>query len=285
VTLNRRVLIGIVIAVVGIGLIGLGILAINNIVKRSLAPSAAQPTPVIESTTDIVITTHDLAVGSVINREDVQLTTVPVSLVPRDAMLTIEDSLGKIAMVHLIQGEMVLQHHLADPTNVSHDIGYILADNQVLMAFPSNDLMSGLGVLQRGDNVDIFATMTLEVTPTNTTTGVATGTEEQRVATMFTFDAFQRMEVTAIVADVVTEDTTTTTTSGQAQATANPASIKVRAYLLALDAQDALVLKHMRDKGATFDIVLRSPTTNELFDISPVTEEYLVQRFELQSPR
>jgi hypothetical protein len=179
----------------------------------------------------------------------------------------------------------VLQHHLADPTNVSHDIGYILADNQVLMAFPSNDLMSGLGVLQRGDNVDIFATMTLEVTPTNTMTGVATGTEEQRVATMFTFDAFQRMEVTAIVADVVTEDTTTTTTSGQAQATANPASIKVRAYLLALDAQDALVLKHMRDKGATFDIVLRSPTTNELFDISPVTEEYLVQRFELQSPR
>jgi Flp pilus assembly protein CpaB len=285
VTLNRRVLIGIVIAVVGIGLIGLGILAINNIVKRSLAPSAAQPTPVVESTTDIVITTHDLAVGSVINREDVQLTTVPVSLVPRDAMLTIEDSLGKIAMVHLIQGEMVLQHHLADPTNISHDIGYILADNQVLMAFPSNDLMSGLGVLQRGDNVDIFATMTLEVTPTNTTTGVATGTEEQRVATMFTFDAFQRMEVTAIVADVVTGDTTTTTTSGQAQATANPASIKVRAYLLALDAQDALVLKHMRDKGATFDIVLRSPTTNELFDISPVTEEYLVQRFELQSPR
>jgi Flp pilus assembly protein CpaB len=285
VTLNRRVLIGIVIAVVGIGLIGLGILAINNIVKRSLAPSAAQPTPVVESTTDIVITTHDLAVGSVINREDVQLTTVPVSLVPRDAMLTIEDSLGKIAMVHLIQGEMVLQHHLADPTNISHDIGYILADNQVLMAFPSNDLMSGLGVLQRGDNVDIFATMTLEVTPTNTTTGVATGTEEQRVATMFTFDAFQRMEVTAIVADVVTGDTTTTTTSGQAQATANPASIKVKAYLLALDAQDALVLKHMRDKGATFDIVLRSPTTNELFDISPVTEEYLVQRFELQSPR
>jgi Flp pilus assembly protein CpaB len=283
--LNRRVLIGIVIAVVGIGLIGLGILAINNIVKRSLAPSAAQPTPVVESTTDIVITTHDLAVGSVINREDVQLTTVPVSLVPRDAMLTIEDSLGKIAMVHLIQGEMVLQHHLADPTNISHDIGYILADNQVLMAFPSNDLMSGLGVLQRGDNVDIFATMTLEVTPTNTTTGVATGTEEQRVATMFTFDAFQRMEVTAMVADVVTGDTTTTTTSGQAQATANPASIKVRAYLLALDAQDALVLKHMRDKGATFDIVLRSPTTNELFDISPVTEEYLVQRFELQSPR
>jgi pilus assembly protein CpaB len=285
VTLNRRVLIGIVIAVVGVGLIGLGILAINNIVKRSLAPTV-QPTPVVETTTDVVVTTHDLAVGAVINREDVQLASVPVSLVPRNALLSIESALGKIIMVHLVQGEMVLQHHLADPTNVSHDIGYIIGPDEVLMAFPSSDLMSGLGVLQRGDNVDIFATMTMEVTPTNTTTGVATGGEQQqRVSTMFTFDAFQRVQVTAIVADVVTEQSTTTTTSGEAQATASPASMRVRAYLLALNAQDALVLKHMRDSNANFDIVLRSPTSNELFDVSPVTEEYLLQRFELQSPR
>lgn len=281
--MNRRVLIGIVIAVVGIGLIGLGILAINNVLRRSLAP-AVQPTPIVESTADIVIASHDLAIGAVINREDVQLASVPVSLVPRDAQLSIESVLGKIVIAHLIQGEMVLQHHLADPTNVSHDIGYIIGDNQVLMAFPSTDLMSGLGVLQRGDNVDIFATMTVEVTPTNTTV-VAAGAEQPRVSTMFTFDAFQRVNVTAMVVDVVTEDTTTTTTSGEVQATANPASMKVRAYLLALDTQDALVLKHMRDFGATFDIVLRSPTSNELFDVSPVTEEYLIQRFELQAPK
>lgn len=282
--MNRRVLIGIIIAVVGVGLIGLGILAINNVLRRSLAPPV-QATPVVEATAEIVIASHDLAIGAVINREDVQLATVPVSLVPRDALLTIESSLGKIALVHLVQGEMVLQHHLADPTNVSHDIGYIIGEGQVLMAFPSSDLMSGLGVLQRGDNVDIFATMTVEVTPTNTI-GVAAGSEqEQRVATMFTFDAFQRVQVTAMVVDVVTEESTSTTSSGEVQATANPASMKVRAYLLALDAQDALVLKHMRDAGATFDFVLRSPTSNELFDISPVTEEYLLQRYQLSAPR
>jgi pilus assembly protein CpaB len=280
--LNRRVLIGIVIAVVGVGLIGLGILAINNVLKKSLAPPV-QPTPVVQATADIVITSHDLAVGDVINREDVQLASVPVSLVPRDALLTIESALGKIVMVHLIQGEMVLQHHLADPTNVSHDIGYIIGDNQVLMAFPAGDLMSGLGVLQRGDNVDIFATMTVEVTPTNTTTGVSTGNEQPKVATMFTFDAFQRIEVTAMVVDVVTDQSTTTTSSAEVQATA--ASVRVRAYLLALDAQDALVLKHMRDAGANFDFVLRSPTSNELFDISPVTEDYLLQRYKLSVPR
>ena len=281
--MNRRVLIGILIAIVGIGLIGLGILAINRVLRQSFA-APAQPTPVVETTTDIIITTHDLAVGAVINREDVQIATVPVSLVPRAALLTIEAALGKIAIVHLIQGEMVLQHHLADPTNVSHDIGYTIAEDQVLIAFPSTDLMSTLGVLQRGDNVDIFASMTVEVSPTLTTPGTGT-TEEEKLSRLFTFDAFQRVKISAIVADVVASSGSTTPTQGQAQPTPNPASIKVKAYLLALNAQDALVLKNMRDAGAVFDIVLRSPTSNELFDISPVTVDYLLQRYKLQIPR
>ncbi len=283
--MNRRVFIGIIIAVVGVGLIGLGILTINNVLKQSFAPPA-QATPIVEATTDIIIVSHDLAVGAVLNREDVQIATVSVSLVPRDALLTIESALGKIAIVHLIQGEMVLQHHLADPTNVSHDVGYIIADDQVLMAFPAVDLMSSLGVLQRGDTVDIFASMTVEVTPTNTLPGGGTSTgEKQAISRMFTFDAFQRVQVTAIVADVVTEQGTSTPILGEAQPTPNPADIKVRAYLLALNAQDALVLKHMRDSGAIFDFVLRSPISNELFDISPVTVNYLLQRYKLQIPR
>jgi Flp pilus assembly protein CpaB len=280
--LNRRVIIGIIIAVVGIGLIGLGILAINTVLRQSIAPPA-QPTPVAEATTDILITTQDLANGSVINREDVQIVTVPVSLVPRDALLTIEAALGKIVTVHLISGEMVLQHHLADPTNVSHDVGYVIAEDQVLMAFPASDLMSGLGVLQRGDNVDIFASMTVEVSPTTIAPATGTAAQQEAITRLFTFDAFQRVQITAIVADVVAESGSTT--PGEAQPTPNPADIRVRAYLLAMTAQDALVLKHMRDTGAIFDFVLRSPTSNELFVVSPVTVEYLLQRFKLQNPR
>lgn len=280
--MNRRVLIGILIAIVGIALIGLGILAINRVLTQSFAPPP-QPTPEIQATTEIVVTTHDMAVGTVINREDVELASVPVTLAPRDALQTIEAALGKIITAHMIQGEMVLQHHLADPTNVSHDIGYVIADNQVLMAFPATDLMSGLGVLQRGDNVDIFATMTVEITPTNTT--VTAGTQQQQTKPhLFTFDAFQRIQISAIVVDVINQSNTATT-QGQPQPTPNPADIKVKAYLLALNAQDALVLKNMRDNNAEFDIVLRSPTSTELFDVSPVTEEYLIQRFKLTLPR
>ena len=281
--MNRRVLIGIIIAIVGVGLIALGILAINSVLKQSFTPPA-QPTPIVEATTDIILTTHDLAIGSVINREDVQASSVSVSLVPRDALLSIEAALGKIVTAHLIQGEMVLEHHLADPTNVSHDIGYIISNDQVLMAFPATDLMSGLGVLQRGDMVDIFASMTVEISPTTIAPapGVNTGNEE-RLKRTFTFDALQRVQISAIVADVVTESGTAA--EGSPQPTPNPADLRVRAYLFALNPQDALVLKNMIDVGATFDTVLRSPNSNVLFDISPVTEEYLLQRYELQIPR
>jgi hypothetical protein len=259
--LNRRVLIGIIIAVVGIGLIGLGVLVINNILRKSLTPPT-QATQIAVATSDIVI----------------------ASLVPRDALSTVESVLGKITVVHIIQGEMVLQHNLADPTNVSHDIGYVIGKGQVLMAFPANDLMSSLGVLQRGDNIDLFASVTVEVTPTNTTV-VASGQEAQPVSRMFTFDALQRVQVSAIVVDVITEQSSNNPTQVETQSVQNPTNVRVKAYLLALDAQDALVLKNMRDSGATFDIVLRSPSSNELFDVSPVTVEYLLQRYELQIPR
>jgi pilus assembly protein CpaB len=266
-------------------LIALGIFAINTVLKQSFAPPV-QATPVVEATTDVIITTHDMAVGSVLNREDVQVATVPVSLVPRDALTTIESALGKITIAHLIQGEMVLQHHLADPTNVAHDIGYIISDDQVLMAFPSTDLLSTLGVLQRGDTVDIFASMMFEITPTRITAGGGT-TEEQQAAIsrMFTFDAMQRVSISALVADVVTDSNAAAPAEGEPQPTPNPADVRVRAYLLVLNPQDALVLKHMRDTGAIFDFVLRSPTSNELFELSPVTVDYLVQRFELSIPK
>ena len=55
--------------------------------------------------------------------------------------------------------------------------------------------------------------------------------------------------------------------------------------LLALDPQDALVLKHLKDSGAIVDIVLRSPTSRQLFELEPVMPEYLVDRYKLEFER
>ena len=212
------------------------------------------------------------------------LIDVPVALAARNAISDITRAVGRITTVHLIQGELLMEHHLADPTNISHDVGYIIGDDQVLMAFPADDLMSNLNVLQRGDVVDILASLTIEMEVAKVEPGQITITGEEETETItrvFTFDANQRIQLSAIVADVVMEEQADIPV-GEAQPTPQPSEVKVRAYLLALSTQDALVLKNLIDSDATFDIVLRSPTSSELFAVSPVTLEYLVEQYQLE---
>lgn len=282
--MNRRLLIGILIALIGLALIIGGIFAVTRLISRGFAPAAA-PTPIPVVTTQVLATTHDIAVGSVIGNEDVQFIEVPVALAARNAITDITRAVGRITTVHLIQGELLMEHHLADPTNIAHDIGYIIGDDQVLIAFNPGDLMSSLNVLQRGDVVDLFISLTVAapVVPPEDPEGTAPTTitaEEVLQERLFTFAAYQRIQLTAIVADIIREETDVP--EGQPQPTPQPSEVHVRAYLLALNAQDALVLKHLVDIGADFDLVLRSPSSTELFELTPVTVDYLLERYQLE---
>jgi hypothetical protein len=52
-----------------------------------------------------------------------------------------------------------------------------------------------------------------------------------------------------------------------------------------MNPQDALVLKHLMDTGAQVDLVLRSPNATQIFDLDPVFDEYLIDRYQLEVPR
>jgi Flp pilus assembly protein CpaB len=292
--LNRRILTGVIIAVVGIGLIIIGVITISGIVRQSLAPLPA-PTLPPAITEKVVVATHDMPVGAVLNQEDITLTDMPIEIVPRNSLGSLESAIGRFTTVPLVAGEMVLSHHLADPTNISHDIAYVISDDVVLMAVPAVDLMSQLNILQRGDVVDIFASIEQKVAVEQVAPGAAAaqGEEEEQETRLFTFDALQRVNVSAIIIEILTQGrAATTTTVGQTEdgqprptPTPVPSSIQVQAYLLALKPQDALVLKNIIDAGGKLDFVLRSPTSDLLFDLDPVLAEYLVDRYDLQIER
>jgi Flp pilus assembly protein CpaB len=293
--LSRRVRVGILVAIVGIALAAAGIWVLSNIVQTSLAPRPA-PTPLPPATETVVMTTHAVALGTVLEERDLKLVEVPVELAPPGTLNNIEAALGRFSKVDLASGEVLLDHHLADPTNVSHDVAFILEDDQVLLAFPANDLMSSLSVVQRGDQVDIFVTLQQEVRivregPDGVV--VAQGSQEETETVDLTFDAMQRVEITALVADIVYEEQAQQAPSvplggeeePQPQPTPKPSEITVKAYLLAMSPQDALVLKHLKDIGAEFDFVLRSPTSTEIFDLTPINSDYLMDRYELEIPK
>lgn len=290
--MNSRVRIGVLIALLGVVLVIAGFLVLSNFIRQSLAP-LPPPTPVPPITQDVVVAARDVAVGTLLEPSDLTIAAVPVELVPRDRLTAVEQAVGRIAKAEMVQGEMVLEHKLADPTNISRDLAFIIGDDQVLLAFPVTDLMTSLGILQRGDVVDILVTLSQEVKVTEEerqqTFSVA-GTEgDEFITTLITYDAFQQTEITAVIADIQYEQqqqaaTVNLNPQGTPEPTPRPqpSQITVKALLLALDPQDALVLKHLKDLGARFDLVLRSPTSTEFFELTPVTSDYLIDKYNLE---
>jgi Flp pilus assembly protein CpaB len=268
--LNRRIRIGILIALIGIVLLAGGFLIFSNIVRSIFViPTAQQPQPT-PITRAVVVTSRDIPLGSVINSGDINTVDVDLAVRPIGAVEDIDLVIGRMAKVPLAGGDWVMNHHLADPNVVNRDLAFELDDSMVLMAFPSNDLMSRIRMIQRGDVIDILVSMTQTVPISEIDSeGEFVQSEDETLSRLFTFSAMQQVGITGIVVEVA-----------QDGATGAP-----QAYLLALPPQDALVLKHLKDIGVTFDYVLRSPTSTEFFDLTPVISEYLIQKYELEVPR
>ncbi len=267
----------VLLVVVGIILVGVGVLASIFIIQKMNLPRRNAQSQTDSVMTQVVVLTRDMFLGDKIAADDIKIIEVPIDVAPRGSLSNTTDAIDKIIKSDLVSGEMVLQHNLADPTNTNHDLSFILADDHVMMAFPANDLMSRESIIQRGDIIDIFATFTEIVqtvpnnsTTTGTTTTDTTAASQEPQSRTFTVDTFQKVTITALVLDVPDDQSGNQTPS------------VITSYLLALNPQDALVLKHLKDTGATFDLVLRAPKSSVQFDLTPVTEEYIIEFYGLQ---
>jgi pilus assembly protein CpaB len=287
--LNRRR--GFIIAFIGIAIAIVGIFIVFRLIQRVTLP-VSQPTPVPLSTEKVLVTTHDIPIQALLGPDDLTLIDVPVELSSPNTLHDIESAVGKLTKVPLVSGEILMRHHLADPTNIQGDVAFIIEDDQVLMAFPAEDLMSQINILQPGDLVDILISLEQPVLPGQVGFTDATGEEEKPEEVLFTFNALQRVAISAIVVEITPARQTSSSTatgarSAEAEGTAQPtptpepSQIEPQAVLIALSPQDALILKHLKDAGGIVDIVLRAPTSNQLFELNPVMPEYLRDRYDL----
>ena len=287
--MNRRR--GLTIALVGIAIAVVGIVIVLQLVRRVTTP-APQPTPIPPITEGVLVTTHDLPIQTLLKKEDLIVIQVPVELASPNSLGSYESAVGKITKVPLVTGEILMRHHLADPTNIQGDVAFVIEDNQVLMAFPADDLMSQINILEPGDLVDILVSLEQPVLPGQVGFSDATGEEEKPEDVLFTFNALQRISISAIIVEITparqtSSSTTTGTRSAEPEGTPQPtptpapSQIEPQAVLLALDPQDALILKHLKDAGGIVDIVLRAPTSEQIFELSPVMPEYLRDRYDL----
>ena len=265
----------------GLILAAIGIFASFLLVQRFQTEPSSGVVTSDTVKTSVAVVTHDLFLGDLITEGDVTLASIPVEIAPRDAITNLEEAVGKIIKTDLVQGEMLLSHNLADPTNKNKDLAFILSKDHVLMAFPGDDLMSRESMVQRGDVVDIFATFEENV-KTGDDSAATTDEAEEKESRTFTVDTMQKVSITAMVLEVLEQGNTAVPLQGESAQAAPPPATRIKAYLLALNPQDALVLKHLKDTGAIFDIVLRAPTSSVQFDLMPVTEEYIIEYYGLE---
>jgi pilus assembly protein CpaB len=122
--------------------------------------------------------------------------------------------------------------------------------------------MAQSGLVRVGDHVDLF--MSWGVSP------------EEGGSRQATFDALQNLEIAALIGGGGEED------GGPRQAAGRLTGGQI--IILIMDPQDALVLKHLLDTGASVDLALRAPGAEEPFVLEPVDMEYVVDRFDLRVP-
>jgi Flp pilus assembly protein CpaB len=271
---------GIILAFFGLVLLTASIVAGYIIIQNNISKQNDEPAQENQTKVKVIIVAHDMFLGDLIVEGDVVEKEIPIDLAPRDVITNMTDAIGKFLKTDMVEGEMLFSHNLANPTNVNHDLGYILADDHVLFALSVNDLMTNESIIQRGDIIDVFVTLPETTKIQDEETG------EMKDATRnFTFDGMQATEITALVAAVVQKenaDQGTTKTDEENTSPPTRAQIKVKGYLLALNPQDALILKHFKDSGAVFDLVIRAPTSTMQFDLTPVTQEYIIELYGLE---
>lgn len=222
-----------------------------------------------EARVAVVVTSRPVAVRSVLTSEDVMVIQAPAESVPEGAVRELEAALGRLALVDLHPGEMLLRQRLLDPNVVAADgrSALVLVEDQVLMAIPAQDLLSRVGVLKAGDHVDLLFSLDFPADRGAQTGSGGSDDEEQA-----TFSLLENVTIAALIGNQAAADKA----KESAGATAQP-----QAILLTINPQDALAVKYMIDAGGTFDLVLRAPGVDRLFETSPVDVDYLINRYNI----
>ena len=222
----------------------------------------------------VVVAVRNIDVRSLLATEDLELKEFPVEAVPEGAVREVELAAGRITLVDLYPGEIILTQRLVDPNVVTGDgrLALVVAEDKVLMAFPAQDLMSHVRVLKPGDHVDLLFTLdfpvdrSLEALPAEDETAAGEREQGSQQEEQVTFNLLQNLTIAAIVSEG---------TAGEDQAG------EPKAVLLTVSPQDALLLKYAKDAGGIVDIVLRAPGAEGPFDTEPVDVDYMIDRYRI----
>lgn len=104
----------------------------------------------------------DIARDSLITKDMIETVQLPGKYVHPDAIQTSQDVVGKITCSDISSGEILLYSKLADSKSKEQRMAYKIPQDKRAVTIGIDSISGVAGYLQKGDRVDIFATIDIE---------------------------------------------------------------------------------------------------------------------------
>jgi len=186
----------------------------------------------------VVVAKVNIPRYTVISPSMVQIKHVPIDLLPKGAIVNVNDVYGKMLTEDAVASEVLISQRLTTPQKQINSVGINIPKEDVIVALPASDLLSSIGALSPGDHVDILFTL-------NTGSNLSGSGQ-------VTINAMQNLVIRAIIAPSLLNKE-----KKSLQEITSPNS----ALLFAVSPQEALTIKFLKDSGAIMDFALRAPNS------------------------
>ena len=246
-----------------------GVLAV--LALRQAVPSAQ---PVRTATRPVIVARRDLTARQIVAQDALDTRELPLEEIPSGAIFRVEDAIGKLLLQDVKAGQALLaQNLIASSTGAgamitsSVQLSLLLPPDKIAVVLPAGDLLSQSGDVNIADHVDILASL------------VVVGKDaagKDLAGGQVTLMNLQNVPVVKVLQDAPPASNTSQAAQQRP---------KITGLVLAVDPQDGVILKYFIDAGAKVSIDLRSPKLTVTFDVSPVTLEYLADKYKIQVPK
>lgn len=233
------------------------------------------------SSQTVVVAKELISERSVIGLADLSTEERPIEEVPSGAIFKTDDAVGRITNRSILPGQVLLAQNLVEsdfPSSANLEGGdtltgtinfnQTLGDDLVAYAVPAVGRLSQEGILLPGDHIDLlFSTDVVG--------------QQEGMGGKVSIYAIQDLEVLQIIYQPPPPPP-----EGEAAETPPETRAKIpKTLILAIEPQDAVVLKYAVDTNTIIDVTLRSEDNRRFFDVDAVTINTIADRYNFVAPR
>jgi pilus assembly protein CpaB len=132
--------------------------------EAGLAASNAMPTSTAVPTTPVLIAKQDIAAGTQLTEDLVQVRDIPTELRNNRALSSTDQAVGKMAAVALVQGEQILDTRVTDsPVANTNTFAGTVPVGKRAISVVFDEVIGAGALVQPGDHVDVLAFFELDV--------------------------------------------------------------------------------------------------------------------------